>query len=224
MITKIINVTKKYGFGSSEVNALKGVSFDINEGDYIALLGPSGSGKTTLLSIIGCLIHPTSGEVYFSKHKVSDIDDKELSILRSREIGFVFQFTDLLANLTVLENVLVPVIFQDGQVSAKEKHAKEMLSRLGLEYCINSRINMLSGGERQRVAIARSLINRPRLLLADEPTGDLDEETSKLIINLFSEYNAAGTTIVFVTHNKTFAKAARNVYQMNNGRIEKILK
>ena len=155
---------------------------------------------------------------------MSDIGDSELSRLRSREIGFVFQFTDLLANLTVTENVLMPVLFHDGEMAAKEKLAREMLKKLGLGYCMDSRIKMLSGGERQRVAIARSLINRPRLLLADEPTGDLDDETSKLIIALFKEWNAAGTTILFVTHNKNFAKAATNVYEMGDGRIQRILK
>jgi len=223
-MTKILNVTKNYGYGNSRRNALKGVSLDINDGDFIALLGPSGSGKTTLLSIIGCLIHPTDGEVYFNKKKVSDISDTELAHLRSRDIGFVFQFTDLLSNLTVIENVLIPVLFHDGEMAAKEKLARDMLKKLRLGYCMDSRIKMLSGGERQRVAIARSLINRPRLLLADEPTGDLDDKTSKLIISLFQEWNAAGTTILFVTHNRNFAKAATNVYEMGEGRIQRILK
>lgn len=224
MITKIINVTKTYGSGQGRTDALKGVSLDINEGDFIAILGPSGSGKTTLLSIIGCLIHPSDGEVYFNRQKVSDIGDRELSVLRSREIGFVFQFTDLLGNLTVLENVLMPALFHDGDIRSRERLAREMLKQLGLGYCTNSRITTLSGGERQRVAIARSLINRPRLLLADEPTGDLDEETSKLIIKLFRDCNAAGTTIVFVTHNRLLAKAAANIYEMGDGRIQRMLK
>ncbi|HOG64613.1 MAG TPA: ABC transporter ATP-binding protein [Spirochaetota bacterium] len=224
MITKILNVTKSYGSGSARAEALKGVSLDINAGDYIAIVGPSGSGKTTLLSIIGCLIHPTEGEVYFDKRRVSDISDIELSVLRGREIGFVFQFTDLLSNLTVLENVLVPILFHDGMVDEKKKYAVQLLEKLGLGYCINARVQALSGGERQRVAIARSLINRPRLLLADEPTGDLDDETSRRIISLFAAVNASGTTIVFVTHNKNFAKAATNVYEMGDGRIQRILK
>lgn len=224
MITKILNVTKSYGSGNARSEALRGVSLDINAGDYIALVGPSGSGKTTLLSIIGCLIHPSTGEVYFDKRKVRDISDIELSVLRGREIGFVFQFTDLLSNLTVLENVLVPILFYDGLMHEKRKYAIQLLEKLGLGYCLNARVQALSGGERQRVAIARSLINRPRLLLADEPTGDLDEETSRRIIALFAAVNASGTTIVFVTHNKNFAKAATNVYEMGEGRIQRILK
>jgi putative ABC transport system ATP-binding protein len=224
MIAKIINVCKVYGSGEARTEALKGVSLDINEGDYIAIVGPSGSGKTTLLSILGCLIQPSDGEVYFGKRRVREISDIELSRIRGLDIGFVFQFTDLLWNLTVLENVLVPVLFHDGRITEKEAFAEQLLEKLGLSYCINARVRGLSGGERQRVAIARSLINRPRILLADEPTGDLDEETSKSIIALFDVMNAAGTTIVFVTHNKMFAKCAHNIYEMGNGRIQRILK
>jgi len=224
MIAKIINVTKVYGSGNARTEALKGVSLDVNAGDYIAIVGASGSGKTTLLSIIGCLIQPSEGEVYFDKRRVRDISDLELSKLRGCEIGFVFQFTDLLGNLTVLENVLVPILFYDGMINEKKEYAKQLLEKLGLEYCINARVRALSGGERQRVAIARSLINRPRILLADEPTGDLDDTTSERIMSLFASVNASGTTIVFVTHNKAFAKFAHNVYEMGNGRIQRILK
>jgi putative ABC transport system ATP-binding protein len=224
VFTKVINVTKTYGFGSTRVKALNGISLDINEGDYIALLGPSGSGKTTLLSIIGCLIHPSSGEVYYDKHKVRDLSEKELSELRSRDIGFVFQFTDLLPNLTVLENVMTPMLFQSADRKETEKKACELLKRLGLGHCLDARPRTISGGERQRVAIARALINKPRMLLADEPTGDLDDETSKKIIELFSEHNKAGTTIILVTHNREFAHAAGNVYEMREGRIQRILK
>ncbi|MDR2734444.1 MAG: ABC transporter ATP-binding protein [Spirochaetota bacterium] len=224
MIAKVINVTKVYGSGQARTEALKGVSLDINEGDYIGIMGASGSGKTTLLSIIGCLIKPSDGEVYFDKRRVRDISDIELSRLRGREIGFVFQFTDLLGNLTVLENVLVPVLFHDGQIAEKKKYAVQLLEKLGLGYTLNTRVRALSGGERQRVAIARSLINRPRILLADEPTGDLDDAASERIMALFSSVSAAGTTIVFVTHNKAFVKYASNVYEMGDGRIQRILK
>jgi putative ABC transport system ATP-binding protein len=224
VITKVLNVGKSYGSGSSRTEALRGVSLDINEGDFIALLGPSGSGKTTLLSIIGCLIQPTSGEVYFNKQRVGDISEQRLADLRSREIGFVFQFTDLLPNLTVLENVLVPILFNDGDIAGKRSIAVDLLKRLGLEHCIDSRTRTISGGERQRVAIARAVINRPRLLLADEPTGDLDEDTSKRIVSLFNECNNEGMTIVLVTHSKAFAKSAKNIYEMEYGRIARILK
>lgn len=224
MITKVINVSKAYGYGASRIEALRGVSFDINEGDYIALVGPSGSGKTTLLSIIGCLIHPTSGEVYFDKQRVSDISSQALARLRNAHIGFVFQFTDLLGNLTVLENVLVPVLFKGGDMNEKGRQAEQLLERLGLKYCLNARPRTLSGGERQRVAIARSLINQPRLLLADEPTGDLDDVTSRAIIDLFQEYNKLGTTIILVTHHKHLMEAAKNIYEMGEGRILRILK
>lgn len=224
MVTKVINVTKHYGKAKRQVNAVQGISLDINSGDYIALLGPSGSGKTTLLSIIGCLIQPTSGEVYYNKMKVSDIPEREMARLRSREIGFVFQFTDLLGNLSVLENVLVPVLFQEGDPINYRDYAVELLELLGLGDLMERRINGLSGGERQRVAIARALINRPKLLLADEPTGDLDEKTAVLISRLFERCNREGMTIVFVTHNKHFAKSARNIYEMAEGRIQRIIK
>jgi putative ABC transport system ATP-binding protein len=224
MIAKMIKVTKSYGSGNARTEALKGVSLDINEGDYIAIVGPSGSGKTTLLAILGCLIQPSGGEVYFDKRRVRDISDIELSSLRAQEIGFVFQYTDLLINLTVLENVLVPVLFRDGLINEKKEYAAHLLERLGLGYCLNARVRALSGGERQRVAIARSLINRPRLLLADEPTGDLDDVTSERIMSLFAAVNVTGTTIVFVTHNKAFAKLASNIYEMGDGRIQRILK
>ncbi len=224
MITTVINVHKTYGSRESRVTALNGVSLDINDGDYISIIGPSGSGKTTLLSLIGCLIHPSKGDVYYNKNRVSDISEEELCILRGQEIGFVFQFTDLLSNLNVLENVLVPVIFNDGQISLKKQYAKELLERLGLGYCMYAKTNFLSGGERQRVAIARAMINRPRLILADEPTGDLDAKTSELIIKLFNEFNSEGVTIILITHNRNFADNAKNIYQMGEGRIQKILK
>lgn len=224
MVTKVINVAKHYGSGKNAVQAVQGISLDINAGDYIALLGPSGSGKTTLLSIIGCLIQPSSGEVYYNRKKVSDIPEREMADLRSREIGFVFQFTDLLKNLTVLENVLVPVLFQDGDPRDYAEYALELLDQLGLGGLSERRIYGLSGGERQRVAIARALINSPKLLLADEPTGDLDDNTAKLISALFDRCNRNGTTIVFVTHNKQLAKSAANIYEMGEGRIQRIIK
>lgn len=224
MLTKVINVTKSFGIGRSRVDVLNGVSLDINESDYIAITGPSGCGKTTLLSIIGCLLKPTKGEVYYNKNKISDFSSSALTKLRSSEMGFVFQYTDMLPRLNVLENVLMPILFHDGLVSSKEQYAKNLLERLGLKDLIYSNVKNLSGGERQRIAIARSLINRPRILFADEPTGELDEKSAHLISRLFSEINAAGTTILLVTHNKVFADSAKNIYEMGKGRIQRLLK
>ncbi len=224
MLTKVINITKSFGIGRSKVDVLNGVSLDINESDYIAITGPSGCGKTTLLSIVGCLLKPTNGEVYYNKNKISDFSSSALTKLRSNEMGFVFQYTDLLPRLNVLENVLMPILFHDGLVSSKEQYAIHLLERLGLQDLIYSNVKNLSGGERQRIAIARSLINRPRILFADEPTGELDEKSAQLISRLFNEINVAGTTILLVTHNKAFADSAKNIYEMGQGRIQRLLK
>jgi len=224
LLTKVINVTKSFGIGRSRVDVLNGVSLDINESDYIAITGPSGCGKTTLLSIIGCLLKPTEGEVYYNRNKISDFSSSALTKLRSSEMGFVFQYTDMLPRLNVLENVLMPILFHDGLVSSKEQYAINLLERLGLQDLIYSKVKNLSGGERQRIAIARALINRPRILFADEPTGELDEKSAHLISRLFSEINAAGTTILLVTHNKVFADSAKNIYEMGKGRIQRLLK
>ena len=224
MISKITNVGKEYLTKRGAVKALDKISFDINNGDFIAIVGPSGSGKTTLLSIIGCLIHPTSGDVYFNRKKVSKISDKELCHLRSEKIGFIFQFTYLVSHLTVLENVLVPLRVTGNTVTKEDrKRAMVILKRLEMDKKHDFFPKELSGGEIQRAAIARSLINNPSILLADEPTGDLDYNTSLRIFDYFRELNEKhGLTIAVVTHSLDLAKCARDVYEISEGKVKEL--
>jgi ABC-type lipoprotein export system ATPase subunit len=224
MISKVNNVGKEYLTKRGAVTALDKISFDINKGDFVAIVGPSGSGKTTLLSVIGCLIHPTSGDVYFNNKKVSEISDKELCHLRSEKIGFIFQFTYLVSHLTVLENVLVPLRVTGNTVTKEDrKRAMEILKRLDMDKKHDFFPKELSGGEIQRTAIARSLINKPSILLADEPTGDLDYKTSVKIFDYFKELNKIeGLTIVVVTHNLDLAKCAHDVYEIIDGKVKEL--
>ncbi len=226
MISKITNVAKEYISKSGKtVSAIDGVSFDINEGDFIAIVGPSGSGKTTLLSTIGCLIQPTRGDVYFNKKKVTQISDKDQCSLRGEHIGFIFQFTYLVSHLNVLENVLVPLMLVGEEVNdEKKEYAVDLLTRLEMQDKLDYFPKELSGGEIQRTAIARSLIKKPRLLLADEPTGDLDYHTSQRIFSFFHELNKKqGTTIVVVTHNPEFAKYADDIYRIEKGKVTELV-
>lgn len=224
MISKILNVKKDYSTKKGIIHALKGISFDINSNDFISIVGPSGSGKTTLLSIIGCLIHPTSGDVYFNDKKVTLISDKEQCKLRSEYIGFIFQFTYLVSHLTVFENVLVPYLLTGRKITNEQKDlALDILSRLDMQDKVDFYPRELSGGEIQRTAIARSLINKPKLLLADEPTGDLDYKTSVKIFNYFHDLNKQGMAIVVVTHNQELAKYANDIYEIENGVVKQVL-
>jgi ABC-type lipoprotein export system ATPase subunit len=226
MISKITNIAKDYLRKKREsVRAIDGVSFDINEGDFISIVGPSGSGKTTLLSIIGCLIQPTRGDVYFNDKKVTQISDKEQCKLRGEYIGFIFQFTYLVSHLTVLENVLVPLMLVGEEINEKAKDfAIDLLTRLDMQDKLDYFPRELSGGEIQRTAIARSLIKKPKLLLADEPTGDLDFVTSQKIFDFFKELNEKqGVTIVVVTHNPQLAKFAKDIYQIDKGKVTNMI-
>ncbi len=226
MISKITNVAKQYiSKNGRSVYAINGVSFDINEGDFIAIVGPSGSGKTTLLSTIGCLIEPSKGDVYFDNKKVTQISDKEQCKLRGEHIGFIFQFTYLVSHLTVLENVLVPLMLVGESVDdSKTEYAVDLLTRLDMQDKLDYFPRELSGGEIQRTAIARSLIKNPKLLLADEPTGDLDYQTSQKIFNFFHELNQKkGITIVVVTHNPEFAKYANDIYRIEKGKVTELV-
>jgi putative ABC transport system ATP-binding protein len=224
MISKITNVKKEYIVKKRTITALGGVSFDINAGDFISIVGPSGSGKTTLLSIIGCLIRPTNGEVYFNDKRVTEISDKDQCILRGGNIGFIFQFTYLVSHLSVLENVLVPLMLMGKTVTDEDKEkAVNILSRLDMQDKIEFFPRELSGGEIQRTAIARSLIHDPRLLLADEPTGDLDYKTSLKIFNYFRELNEKGMAIVVVTHNSELAQYAKDIYEIEKGQVKQVI-
>ncbi|NOZ94918.1 MAG: ABC transporter ATP-binding protein [Acidobacteria bacterium] len=208
-----------YRMGTEVVRALDGVDLDVEAGEYLAVMGPSGSGKSTLMNILGCLDTPSAGEYILNGHRVSGLDDTELARLRNAEIGFVFQTFNLLPRTSALANVELPLIY--GGVSRRERKRKAMetLERVGLGGRIHHTPNELSGGQRQRVAIARALVNDPSLLLADEPTGNLDSRTSEEIMVLFGELNAAGNTIVVVTHEEEIAAHARRVVRLLDGRV-----
>jgi len=215
------NITKTYILGEQVVDALIGVDLQILRGEYIALMGPSGSGKSTLMNIIGCLDTPTSGEYWLNNKEVSQMSDASLSEVRNTEIGFVFQTFNLLNRLTAIDNVALPLVYAGIPLSERTERAKAVLEKVGLKDRVNHKPNELSGGQRQRVAVARALINNPSLLLADEPTGNLDTKTSYEIMALFDDIHQSGNTIVLVTHEEDIAKHAKHIVRMRDGQIEK---
>ena len=215
------NIQKSYELGEQVVHALKGVNLDIVKGEYVALMGPSGSGKSTLMNIIGCLDSPSNGEYWLNGKEVSKMPDEQLSEVRNTEIGFVFQTFNLLNRLTAIENVALPLVYAGIPQNIRIERAKDMLEKVGLKERMSHKPNELSGGQRQRVAVARALINNPSLLLADEPTGNLDTKTSYEIMALFDQIHELGNTIVLVTHEEDIAKHAKNIVRMRDGEIEK---
>lgn len=219
MIVSLSDVRRDYPIGADRVHALQGLSLEVEPGDYIAIVGPSGCGKSTLLNLIGVIDHPTSGTVTIAGKRVDAMSDREATLFRLHNIGFVFQRFYLMPTLSALENVALPMA--EAKVPATERGARaaELLTYVGLGARLNHRPSEMSGGEQQRVAIARALSNRPALLLADEPTGELDAKTGTEIIALFRQLNADGTTIVVVTHDEDLANAARHKVHMRDGRI-----
>ncbi|MEW6163250.1 MAG: ABC transporter ATP-binding protein [Nitrospirota bacterium] len=212
-------VKKTYRMGDLSVEALKDINLRIEKGEFVAIMGTSGSGKTTLMNIIGCLDVPTSGRYVFADREVSSLSDDELSVIRNEHIGFVFQNFYLLPYATALENVLLPTLYVEKRRDNVEKHAVDLLRLVGLEERAKFRPNQLSGGEQQRVAIARALTNNPELLLADEPTGQLDSKTAVEIMSLFVKMNEQEKTVVVVTHNPNIASFAKRIIQIKDGVI-----
>ena len=211
---------RRFHVGDSWVHALDHVDLHIEEGDFVAVMGPSGSGKSTLMNILGCLDTPNDGQYRLLDQEVAALDDDELSSIRNRHIGFVFQSFHLLPRLNALENVMLPLRYSNVDLAEAQQRAVRLLDRLGLSDRAHHKPNQLSGGQRQRVAIARSMINQPPLLLADEPTGNLDSKTSEEIMELFTELNEAGQTILMVTHEDEIAAHARRLIHMRDGKIE----
>ena len=212
---------KTYVMGDEEVHALRGVSVDIDRGEYVAIMGPSGSGKSTLMNLIGCLDTPTNGTYLLNGKRVSDMNDKQLARIRNEEIGFVFQTFNLLPRATALHNVELPLVYGGVAAREREERAKLALERVDLLPRMTHRPNELSGGQRQRVAIARALVNNPSLLLADEPTGNLDSKTGAEIMALFARLHEAGNTIILVTHEADVAAFAHRIVHLRDGQIEK---
>ena len=219
MLIEIRDLVKVYEMGTVSVRALDGVSLDVARGDYMAIMGPSGSGKSTLMNLIGCLDTPSSGTYRLNEQMVNELTDDELARIRNKEIGFVFQTFNLLARTTALENVEVPLVYAGVPRPERHRRATEMLERVGLGDRMEHQPSELSGGQRQRVAVARALINEPSILLADEPTGNLDSRTGDEIMELFDRLNSEGNTIILVTHEEDIAGHAARVIRLRDGRV-----
>jgi putative ABC transport system ATP-binding protein len=223
-LVQLEDVHRTYPMGGTELHALRGVSLSVGRGEYLAVIGASGSGKSTLMHIAGCLDRPSSGRCRIDGTWVHELPDEELSRLRNRKMGFVFQSFFLIAQLSVQENVEVPLVYAGVERERRSELARRMLGRVGLAHRLDHRPNELSGGECQRVAIARALVTQPDLLLADEPTGNLDRRTGEEITAILEELHAEGVTVVVVTHDVTKARRAQRVIQMQDGRIERELR
>lgn len=220
-VIQISDLTRVYQMGDTEVRALAGVSLEVKRNEYIAIMGPSGSGKSTLMNMIGCLDTPSSGEYILNGNHVSQMNDAELAEVRNREIGFVFQTFNLLPRTSCLANVELPLIYAGVKSQERKERAMEVLDKVGLGDRMDHKPNELSGGQRQRVAIARALVNSPSILLADEPTGNLDTKTGDEIMLLFEELYRAGNTIILVTHENEIAEYSRRVVRLRDGLVER---
>ncbi len=218
-ILSMKSIVKSYVLGDEEQVVLKGINFRVNEGEFVSILGPSGSGKSTMMNIIGCLDCSTSGSYILSGQDIKDLNENELADIRSHEIGFVFQSFQLLPRLTALQNVELPMIYAGIPSHERKVKAKEMLERVGLANRIHHYPNQLSGGQQQRVAIARAISTNPTILLADEPTGALDQKTSNQVMSLFKELNQEGLTIIMITHDETIAKEASRIVRILDGNL-----
>ncbi|HTP68356.1 MAG TPA: ABC transporter ATP-binding protein [Dongiaceae bacterium] len=227
VVIRTEGLTKTYEMGAEQVHALQGVDVEIRKGEYVAIMGPSGSGKSTLMNLIGCLDSPTSGRYWLAGRLVSELDDDELAYIRNKEIGFVFQTFNLLPRATALHNVELPLIYNGTPAEERIEKAKLALQRVDLTPRMHHKPNELSGGQRQRVAIARALVNDPSIVLADEPTGNLDSKTGEEIMNLFEHLHGQGNTIILVTHELDIAQRAHRVIFIRDGKIasdEKVTK
>ena len=219
-IIEIKDIQKKYIVGEEVVHALRGVSLNIKENEYVALMGPSGSGKSTLMNILGCLDTPSMGKYVLNNTDVSKLADNKLAEIRNKEIGFVFQTFNLLPRSTTLENVVLPLVYAGQTKAIRQKRGEEVIASVGLSDRADHKPNELSGGQRQRVAVARALVNNPSIILADEPTGNLDTKTSYEIMTLFEEIHAKGNTVILVTHEEDIAQHAHRIIRLRDGQIE----
>jgi putative ABC transport system ATP-binding protein len=219
-LIKITQITRDFQLGNETINVLKGIDLQINKGEYVALMGPSGSGKSTLMNLLGCLDTPTSGHYILNGKDVSKMHDDELAEIRNKEIGFVFQTFNLMPRTTALDNVALPMIYAGYSKTERNNRASEVLTQVNLSDRMDHKPNQLSGGQRQRVAIARALVNKPSIILADEPTGNLDSKTSVEIMALFDEIHKKGNTVILVTHEEDIAQFAHRVIRLRDGMIE----
>ncbi|MAN29051.1 MULTISPECIES: ABC transporter ATP-binding protein [Mesonia] len=220
-VIKIKDIRRDFQLGQEVVKVLKGIDLEIEKGEYVAFMGPSGSGKSTLMNLLGCLDTPTSGSYILNGKDVSQMSDDELAEIRNKEIGFVFQTFNLLPRTTALDNVALPMIYAGKSKEDRNKRAAEVLKNVGLADRMDHKPNQLSGGQRQRVAVGRALVNHPSIILADEPTGNLDSKTSVEIMNLFDEIHAAGNTVILVTHEEDIAEHAHRIIRLRDGMVEK---
>lgn len=223
-IIEIKNITRDFPLGNEIVHVLKGIDLTINKGEYVALMGPSGSGKSTLMNLLGCLDTPTGGTYVLNGKRVSEMQDEELAEIRNKEIGFVFQTFNLMPRTTALDNVALPMVYAGYSKNDRTERATEVLTQVGLADRMDHKPNQLSGGQRQRVAVGRALVNKPSIILADEPTGNLDSKTSLEIMTLFDDIHANGNTVILVTHEEDVAQHAHRIIRLRDGVVESDVK